>query len=82
MSNDLYPLNIVRQGSLHVGDHEDADGGEEEHQEVASADPHWSSSRDWTFFLYQAFRPCQKKFMTRRKILRCVTTFSLGNFWR
>ena len=43
---------------------------------------HWSSSRDWTFFLYQAFRPCQKFCMTCRKILRCVTTFSLGNFRR
>ena len=43
---------------------------------------HWSSSRDWTFFLYQAFRPCQKFCMTCRKILRCVATFSLGNFRR
>ena len=41
--------------------------------------PHWASSRCWIFFLSQAFRPCQLFRMTPRKLLRCVTTFSLGN---
>ena len=33
------------------------------------------------FFLSQAFRPCQIFRMTPRKLFRCVSTFSVGNFW-
>ena len=44
--------------------------------------PNWASSRCWIIFLSQAFRPCQIFHMTPRKLLRCVTTFSVGNFWK
>ena len=43
---------------------------------------HWASSRCWITFLSQAFRPCQIFRMTPRKLLRCVATFSVGNFWK
>ena len=45
------------------------------HHTVSQAEP-------GLFFCHKVFRPCQKFCMTCRKILRCVTTFSLGNFGR
>ena len=44
--------------------------------------PNWASSRCWIIFLSQAFLSCQIFCMTPRKLLRFVTTFSVGNFWK
>ena len=43
---------------------------------------HTVSQADGGFFWSKEFRPCKQFCMTPRRILRCVTTFDIGNFLR